>query len=161
MLIYTFLSSRFAALSVLREEVMYSIVVFGYRVVAGLAVLFFVWFVFDRIRDRNTEIMAALLGLQYSFIFLISRRLEYFGLTIFSFFGRTVSYIQKTPYDQILRDEVGMQTTGRHLYLNVLFAALIELLCVFRLLTSLLGQGWHALSDTINGLINPFLTNLP
>ncbi len=161
MLIYTFLSSRFAALSVLREEVMYSIVVFGYRVVAGLAVLFFVWFVFDRIRDRNTEIMAALLGLQYSFIFLISRRLEYFGLTIFSFFGRTVSYIQKTPYDQILRDEVGMQTTGRHLYLNVLFAALIEMLCVFRLLASLLGQGWHALSDPINSLINPFLMNLP
>ncbi len=140
---------------------MYSVAVFGCRFVTGLAVICFTWFVFDRIHDRNTEIIAAVVGLQYAFTFLISRRLEYFGLTIFSFFGRTVSYIQKMPYDQILRDEVGGQTTGRHLYLNVLFAALIELLCVFRLLTSLLGQGWHALSDPINSLIGPFLANLP
>lgn len=140
---------------------MYSVAVFGCRLVTGLAVICFTWFVFDRIHDRNTEIIAAVVGLQYAFTFLISRRLEYFGLTIFSFFGRTVSYIQKMPYDQILRDEVWGQTTGRHLYLNVLFAALIELLCVFRLLTSLLDQGWHTLSDPINSLIGPFLANLP
>lgn len=139
---------------------MYSAFVLSYRVVAGLAVLFFIWFVFDRIHDRNTEIIAAILGLQYSFVFLISRRLEYFGLSIFSFFGRSVSYIQRMPYDEILRNEVGMQTTGRHLYLNILFAALTELLCVFRLLTSLVGQGWHALSDQVNVVINPFLANL-
>jgi hypothetical protein len=127
------------------------------RIVAGAAVLFFIWFVFDRIHDRNTEIVVAILGLQYSFIFLISRRLDYFGLSVFSFFGRTISYVQKTPYDQVLRDEVGMYTGRRHLYLNVIFAALAELLCFYRLFTSLLGHGWNILSDPINELISlPF-----
>jgi hypothetical protein len=64
------------------------------------------------------------------------------------------------PYDQILRDEVGVQERRRHLYLNVIFAALIELLCAFRLLASLLGQGWQALSGPINSLINSLLANL-
>jgi hypothetical protein len=132
---------------------MYSAVVFLARVILGLAVLFFSWFVFDRIHDRNTEIIVAIIGLQYSFIFLISRRLEYFGLSIFSFFGRTASYIQKMPYDQILRDDIGIRSQRRHLYLNVIFAASIELLCLFRLLASLMGQGWQALSDPINRLI--------
>ncbi len=140
---------------------MYSVAVFACRLILGLLVLCFTWFVFDRIHDRNTEIVTAIVGLQYAFTFLISRRLEYFGLTIFSFFGRTVSYIRGIPYDQILRDEVGVQTNGRHLYLNVLFAALIELLCVFRLLTSLLDQGWHTLSEPITGLIGAFLPNFP
>ncbi len=140
---------------------MYSVIVFGYRVVTGFAIICFAWFIFDKIHDRNTEVIASILGLQYAFTFLISRRLEYFGLTIFSFFGRTVSYIQKMPYDQLLRDDVGVQATGRHLYLNVLFAALLELLCVFRLLTSLLGHGWYALSEPINSLINSLLANLP
>ena len=139
---------------------MYSVIVFGYRVVAGLAIICFTWFVFDRIHDRSTEIIASIVGLQYAFTFLISRRLEYFGLTIFSFFGRTVSYFQKMPYDQVLRDDIGVQAAGRHLYLNVLFAALIELLCVFRLLTSLQGKGWYALSEPINSLINSLLANL-
>lgn len=132
---------------------MYSAIVFLVRVIIGLLVLYFVWFVFDRIHDRNTEIVAAILGLQYSFIFLISRRLDYFGLSIFSFFGRTTSYVQKIPYDQILRDDVGIMSQRRHLYLNFIFAASIELLCIFRLLTSLVGQGWQTLSDPINRMI--------
>ena len=136
---------------------MYSAIVFLARLVAGVAILCFSWFVFDRIHDRNTEIITAVIGLQYSFIFLISRRLEYFGLSMFSFFGRTVSYIRKAPYDEILRDEIGLRSRGRHLYLNVLFAALLELLCVFRLLTSLLGYGWRELSDPIHKLVElPF-----
>ncbi len=136
---------------------MYGALVFIVRVVIGFGVLFFTWFVFDRIHDRNTEIIAAILGLQYSFIFLISRRLDYFGLSIFSFFGRTTSYIRKTPYDQVLRDDVGLESRNHHLYLNVIFAALIELLCIVRLLTSLVGHGWQALSDPINNLISiPF-----
>src|SRR5271157_5245901 len=118
---------------------MYSVFVLFVRMFHGTAVLFVTWFVFDRIHDRNTEIITAVIGLQYAFIFLISRRLEYFGLSVFSFFGRTVSYIQKLPYDQVLRDEIGLTVHGRHLYLNVIFAALLELLCVFRLFTSLLG----------------------
>ena len=107
----------------------------------------------DRIHDRNTEIITAAIGLQYAFIFLISRRLDYFGLSVFSAFGRTVSYIRKAPYDQVLRDDIGVASSARHLYLNVLFAALIELLCVFRLFTSLLGFGWNALSTPIDSLI--------
>ncbi len=132
---------------------MYSVLIVLMRISAGAAMLVATWFVFDRINDRNTEIIAAIVGLQYSFIFLVSRRLEYFGLTVFSFFGRTVSYIRNIPYDQILRDDVGLSLQGRHLYLNVIFAALIELLCIFRLFTSLLGHGWHALSDPLNALI--------
>jgi hypothetical protein len=132
---------------------MFSILTFLGRTVAGIAVLLFAWFVFDNIHDRNTEILAALIGIQYSFIFLISRRLEYFGLSAFSLFGRTVSYIRKMPYDHVLREEVGLSTRGRHLYLNVLFAALLELLCVYRLLSSLIGQGWRETSDPIHELI--------
>ena len=132
---------------------MYSALVFLVRICIGLVVMFFIWFVFDRIHDRNTEIIAAIIGLQYSYIFLVSRRLDYFGLTIFSFFGRSTSYFHKIPYDQVLRDELGIKSNRRHLYLNVIFAASIELLCIFRLFTSLIGHGWQALPDPINRLI--------
>ena len=57
--------------------------VFLFRIVVGLAILAVTWFVFDNIHDRNTEIIMATLGLLYTFIFVISRRLQYFGLTIF------------------------------------------------------------------------------
>ena len=132
---------------------MVSLLVFAVRIVLGLLLFIVSWFVFDRIHDRNTEIIAALIGLQYCFVFLVSRRLDYFGLSVFSLFGRTVSYIQNIPYDQALRDEIGLEARGRHLYLNVLFAAAIELLCVFRLFTSLVGYGWQALSDPVHRLI--------
>jgi hypothetical protein len=134
---------------------MISLSVFFMRLIGGLIVLFVVWFVFDKINDRNTEIIVATIGLLYSFIFIISRRLQYFGLTIFSFFGRSSSYIRYLPYDRILRDEVGIHPSpGRHLYLNVLFAALIEILCLFRLFTSLLGGGWETLSAPIHSLLH-------
>src|SRR5271163_2901849 len=108
---------------------MFSALVVLFRLVAGLVILAGAWFVFDTIHDRNTEIIVATIGLLYSFIFIISRRLQYFGLTIFSFFGRGSSYIRHLPYDQILRDEAGIHpSAGRHLYLNVVFAALIEIL---------------------------------
>ena len=79
---------------------------------------------------------------------------------MFSFFGRTVSYVRKAPYDQVLRDEVGMYAGRRHLYLNVLFAGLVELLCLYRLFASLLGYGWKDLSDLINGLLSSYLNGL-
>jgi hypothetical protein len=136
-------------------QMMISLSVFLMRLIGGLLVLSVVWFVFDTINDRNTEIIVATLGLLYSFIFMISRRLQYFGLTIFSFFGRTSSYIRHLPYDQILRDEAGIHpSAGRHLYLNVVFAALIEILCLFRLFASLLGRGWEALSAPIHSLLH-------
>src|SRR5574337_1018012 len=132
---------------------MVSAIVFLFRLVAGLVMLFVVWFVLDKIHDRNTEIIVATIGLLYSFVFMISRRLQYFGLTIFSFLGHTTSYTKNIPYDQILRDEVGLQTSGRHLYLNALFAALIEILCVIRLFTSLTGRGWDTLFGPIHDIL--------
>jgi hypothetical protein len=134
---------------------MASLIIFFGRLVAGLVVLIAVWFVFDAIHDRNTEIIVSTIGLLYSFIFMISRRLQYFGLTIFTFFGRTSSYIRSMPYDQVLRDEVGMHhLRGKHLYLNAIFAALIEILCLIRLFSSLLGQGWERLSAPIHNLLH-------
>jgi len=116
--------------------------------------IFVVWFVLDSIHDRNTEIIVSTIGLLYSFIFTITRRLQYFGLTIFSFFGCTSSYIQKVPYDQFLRDEAGLAASAGHLYLNVIFSALVEILCLFRLLASLLGRGWGLLSDPIHSVLH-------
>jgi hypothetical protein len=132
---------------------MFSALVFLFRLVAGLVILAGTWFVFDNIHDRNTEIIMATIGLLYSFIFLISGRLQYFGLTVFSFFGRASSYVQKIPYDHMMRDEVGLRTSQGSTFLNVIFAALIELLCLFRLFSSLLGRGWDTLSEPIRTLL--------
>jgi hypothetical protein len=145
---------------------MLSALVVLFRIVAGLVILFGAWFVFDNIHDRNTEIIVATIGLLYSFIFIISGRLQYFGLTVFSIFGRTSSYVQKIPYDHVMRDEVGLRTRHSFAFLNVLFAALIEILCLFRLFcsllgrTSLLGRGWDALSEPIRALLDPIVTLL-
>jgi hypothetical protein len=127
---------------------------FLFRIIFGLVILAVTWFVFDNIHDRNTEIIVAIIGLLYSFIFVISRRLQYFGLTIFSFFGRTSSYVQRIPYDHALRDEVGLQTPEGYTFLNVIFAALIEILCLYRLFSSLLGRGWDPLSEPIRALLH-------
>ena len=132
---------------------MFSALVFLFRLVAGLVILAGTWFVFDNIHDRNTEIIMATIGLLYSFIFLISGRLQYFGLTVFSFFGRASSYVQKIPYDHMMRDEVGLRSSQGSTFLNVIFAALIELLCLFRLFASLLGRGWDTVSEPIRTLL--------
>ena len=44
---------------------------------------------------------------------------------------------KRFPYNQMLRDEVGLRSGQRYTVLNVLFAALIEILCVIRLFSSL------------------------
>ncbi len=124
------------------------------RIVAGLVIIFGTWFVFDNIHDRNAEIIMSTIGLMYTFIFIISGRLQYFGLTIISFLRRTASYIQKIPYEQMLRDEAGLPSGGRYTLLNLLFAALIEILCLIRLFTSLLGRGWDTLSEPIRTLLD-------
>jgi hypothetical protein len=136
---------------------MFSALVVLFRLVAGLIILAATWFVFDNIHDRNTEIIVATIGLLYSFIFIISGRLQYFGLTVFSFFGRTSSYVQKIPYDHMMRDEVGLRTPGGSTFLNLIFAGLIEVLCLFRLFSSLLGRGWDTLSEPIRTLLGTLL----
>jgi hypothetical protein len=139
---------------------MISALVALFRIIAGLVILAGAWFVFDNIHDRNTEIIMATVGLLYSFIFIISGRLQYFGLTVFSFFGRTSSYVQKIPYDHVMREEVGLHPAQRFTFLNVIFAALIELLCLFRLFSSLLGpasvlgRAWETLSEPIRTLLH-------
>jgi hypothetical protein len=132
---------------------MFSALVVLFRLVAGLVILAGAWFVFDQIHDRNTEIIVATIGLLYSFVFIVSGRLQYFGLTVFSFLGRTASYVQKIPYDHVMHDEVGLRTPRGFTFLNVLFAALIELLCLFRLFSSLLGRGWDTLSEPLRTLL--------
>jgi hypothetical protein len=133
---------------------MVGVIIFLVRFIVGLVIVFGAWFVLDNIHDRNTEIIVAMIGLLYAFIFIISRRLQYFGLTIFSFFGRTTSYIQKVPYDDVMRDEIGLPTDGKYVFLNVTFAALIEILCLFRLFSSLLGRGWDSLFEPIRPLLD-------
>jgi hypothetical protein len=136
---------------------MFSALVFLFRLVAGLVILAGTWFVFDTIHDRNTEIIVATIGLLYSFIFIVSGRLQYFGLTVFSFFGRTSSYVQRIPYDDMMRDEVGLRKPRGSTFLNLIFAALIEVLCLFRLFSSLLGRGWDTLSEPIRTVVNTLL----
>ena len=136
---------------------MFSALVVLFRLTAGLVILVGTWFVFDTIHDRNTEIIVATIGLLYSFIFIVSGRLQYFGLTVFSFFGRTSSYVQKIPYDDMMRDEVGLRKPRGSTSLNLIFAALIEVLCLFRLFSSLLGRGWDTLSEPIHTVVNTLL----
>lgn len=139
---------------------MFSALVALFRIIAGLVILAGAWFVFDNIHGRNTEIIMATIGLLYSFVFIISGRLQYFGLTVFSIFGRTSSYVQKIPYDQVMREEVGLHARRDFTFLNVIFAALIEILCLFRLFASLLGpasvlgRGWETLSEPIRALLH-------
>jgi hypothetical protein len=54
----------------------------------------------------------------------------------------------------MLRDEVGLRSGERYTVLNVLFAALIEILCLIRLFSSLLGRGWDTLSEPIRTLLH-------
>jgi hypothetical protein len=133
---------------------MFSTLVVLFRIVTGFVILAAAWFVFDNIHDRNTEIIMATIGLLYSFIFVVSGRLQYFGLTVFSFFGRTSSYVQKIPYDHVMREEVGLRAPQGYTFLNVIFAGLIEILCLFRLFSSLLGRGWDTLSEPIRSLLH-------
>jgi hypothetical protein len=136
---------------------MFSALVVLFRLAAGFVILVGTWFVFDNIHDRNTEIIVATIGLLYSFIFIISGRLQYFGLTVFSFFGRTSSYVQKIPYDDMMRDEVGLRSPRGSTFLHVIFVALIEVLCLFRLFSSLLGRGWDVPSEPIRTVLNALL----
>ena len=51
-----------------------------------------------------------------------------------------------------MRDEVGLPTG--YTFLNVLFAAQIEILCLYRLFSSLLDRGWDTLSEPIRSLLH-------
>lgn len=56
-----------------------------------------------------------------------------------------------------MRDEVGVRNPGASTFLNLIFVALIEILCLFRLFSSLLGRGWDILSEPIRMALSALL----
>ena len=119
------------------------------RMIAGAVSVMAAFLVLDAIHDRNTEIVVACLGLSYCFTFVISRRWQYYGLNVVSLFGMTVSWLNAQPFDEAVRGRVNMQTARSFVVVSIAFAALVELLCGYRLLTSLLGHGWERLAGPL------------
>jgi hypothetical protein len=110
--------------------------------------------VLDNIHDRNTEIIVASLGLSYCFTFVISRRWQYYGLNTVSLFGMTASWVSSEPYDQATRQPLNLPMKRSYVVVSIFFAALVELLCAFRILTSLLGHGWDRLAVPLHAVLN-------
>ena len=119
------------------------------RIVVGAISVIAAFIVLDAIHDRNTEIVVACLGLSYCFTFVISRRWQYYGLNVVSLFGMTVSWLSAQPFDEAVRSHVNMPTARSFVIVSIAFAALVELLCGYRLLTSLLGHGWERLAGPL------------
>ncbi|HXT05722.1 MAG TPA: hypothetical protein VN715_02150 [Roseiarcus sp.] len=124
------------------------------RLAVGAASLAVSFLVLDAIHDRNTEIIVACLGLSYCFTFVVSRRWQYYGLTAVSLFGMTVSWVNSEPYDQATRSSLNLPTHRSYVRVSMFFAALVELLCAYRLLTSLLGHGWERLAAPLRPLLD-------
>lgn len=127
------------------------------RLVVGALSVAIVFLVLDAIHDRNTEIVVACIGLAYCFTFVISRRWQYYGLNAVSLFGMTVSWINAEPFDAAARAQVNMPMQRSFAAVSIVFAVLIELLCAYRLLTSLIGHGWERLAPLHRGLDFPSL----
>ena len=132
---------------------MISLFVFIGRVVVGAITLAAFWFVFDTIHDRNTEVIVSCMGLLFAFIFMFSSRAQIFRLSVLSFLEQTAAYTQKLPYDDLTRDDIGSVLRGKRLYLNVIFAALVNMLCLYRLFSSLIGSGWGLLADPVHSAL--------
>lgn len=124
------------------------------RFVVGLASIFAAWLVLDNIHDRNTEIIVSCLGLFYCFTFVISRRWQYYGLNTISLFGITASWLDKAPHDQSTREQLNLPLRRSYVVVSIGFAAIVELLCVYRLITSLIGHGWERLSTPLRAALD-------
>ena len=124
------------------------------RLIVGAASLVVSFLVLDVIHDRNTEIVVACIGLCYCFTFIVSRRWQYYGLNAVSLFGMTVSWINSEPYDQEVRSQLNLPMKRAFVRVSLLFAALVELLCAYLLLTSLLGHGWERLAAPLRPLLD-------
>ncbi len=116
------------------------------RLIVGVFSVVIAFLVLDAIHDRNTEIVVACIGLSYCFTFVISRRWQYYGLNAVSLFGMTVSWLNAEPHDHGTRHQLNLPMKRSYVAVSIFFAALIELLCAYRLLTSLLGHGWERLA---------------
>jgi NhaP-type Na+/H+ or K+/H+ antiporter len=130
--------------------------VFGFvaRLVAGVASVLITFFVLDAIHDRNTEIIVACIGLGYCFTFVISRRWQYYGLNAVSLFGMTVSWVASEPHDHSTRQPLNLPIRRSFVVLSIFFAAVVELLCAFRILTSLLEHGWDRLAAPSHAVLH-------
>ena len=124
------------------------------RLVIGLLSILVTWLVLDNIHDRNTEIIVSCLGLIYCFVFVISRRWQYYGLNTISLFGITASWLDKAPYDQATRQQLNLPLKRSYVVVSIALAAIVELLCAYRLLTSLLGHGWERLSAPLRAALD-------
>ena len=77
-----------------------------------------------------------------------------------SLFGVTVSWVTSEPFDQSTRDQLNMPRSRSFAVLSIFFAGLVELVCAYRLLTSLLGHGWERIGGPLRPLLdNPDLQN--
>lgn len=130
------------------------LIAFAARLLVGAASLVVAFLVFDAIHDRNTELVVACIGLSYCFTFVISRRWQYYGLNVVSLFGMTVSWLDAAPYDQGVRQQLNMPVRRGFVAVSIFFAAATELLCAYRLLTSLIGHGWDRLAEPLRPLFD-------
>ena len=124
------------------------------RLAVGAASLVIAFLVLDAIHDRNGEIIVACIGLSYGFTFVVSRRWQYYGLNAVSLFGMTVSWVNSEPYDQATRGPLNLPVKRSYVRVSIFFAALLELLCGYRLLTSLIGHGWERLAGPLRPLLD-------
>ncbi len=123
------------------------------RLLVGALSVVISFLVLDAIHDRNTEIVVACVGLSYCFTFVISRRWQYYGLNAVSLFGVTVSWLGSEPYDQGTRQQLNMPTKRSFVVVSIFFASVVELMCSYRLLTSLIGHGWERLAGPLRPLL--------
>ena len=135
-------------------EALNNAIAFLLRIIVGVVSVLVSFVVLDAIHDRNTEIVVAGIGLSYCFTFVISRRWQYYGLNVVSLFGMTVSWVNAEPFDSATRSQVNMPMKRSYVVVSIVFAAVVELLCAYRLLTSLLGHGWERLAAPLRPLLD-------
>lgn len=133
---------------------MSNFIAFIVRLIVGAVSLIVGFVVLDAIHDRNTEIIVACIGLAYCFTFVISRRWQYYGLNAVSLFGMSVSWVDGQPFDQATRTPLKLPLKRSFVVVSIVFAALMELLCAYRLATSLLGHGWERLAEPLRPLLD-------
>jgi NhaP-type Na+/H+ or K+/H+ antiporter len=140
---------------------MSNFIAFVVRLIVGALSLVVTFLVLDAIHDRSTEIVVACIGLVYCFTFVISRRWQYYGLNAVSLFGITVSWLDAQPFDDGTRRPLKLPTARSFVVLSIAFASAVELLCAYRLLTSLVGHGWERLATPLRPLLDvPQIQNL-
>jgi hypothetical protein len=135
------------------ETIMSNVLALIARLISGVVSIVISFLVLDNIHDRNTEIIVACLGLGYCFTFVISRRWQYYGLNSVSLFGMTVSWVSAEPYDNATREALNLPMKRSYVVVSIFFAAVVELLCAFRILTSIVGHGWDRLATPLHGLL--------